>query len=317
MLETLDKLLKLSLAIFMVGNLLDMGLRLRIKDSLAALRNVRFVSLSIIWGFFLCPALAYLLSRIIPLDPFYGMGMVLLGMTPCAPFLPPMVEKARGDRGYAAAFMLIASVVTVGYMPLAVPILVKGLSASAWTIAKPLLLFLLIPLGLGLLIQRSMPKVARKIHPGVKLGTTIDTVLMLVLCVIIYGKAFAGALGTRAIGTQILFFTISTIGSYVFSFGLLPGQKSVISLGMATRNLGAAFAPLFAIPHVDRRAIVMVALGVPMQTIFSLLTAVWLGRHETGKPETLHERLEPQHKRYTSGLLAGYRQNGSNKGRHA
>ncbi len=282
--ETLGKLLQISLVIFMLGNLLDMGLRLRMTDALAALRNARFVSLSIIWGFLLCPALAYLLIRIIPLDPFYGMGMVLLGMAPCAPFLPPMVEKARGDMGYAAAFMLIASLLTVVYMPFAVPILVKGLSASAWTIAKPLVLFLLIPLGIGLLIQRSIPSAAERIHPGVKLATTIDTVLMLVLCVILYGKAFAGTLGTYAIGTQILFFTISTIGSYVLSFGLLPGQKSVISLGMATRNLGAAFAPLFAIAQVDRRAIVMVALGVPMQTVFALLMATWLGRHEA-KPK--------------------------------
>lgn len=288
--QTLDNLLKVSLVIFMVGNLLDMGLQIKIKDALAGFRNVRFVSLSILWGFFLCPGLAYLLTRIIPLDPFYGMGMVLLGMAPCAPFLPPMVEKARGDMGYAAAFMVIASVVTVAYMPFAVPVLVKGLSASAWTIAKPLLLFLLIPLGIGLLIQRSMPRAAKRIHPGVKLTTTIDTILMLVLCVIIYGKAFAGTIGTYAIGTQILFFTISTVGSYVLSFGLLPNQKSVISLGMATRNLGAAFAPLFAIPHIDRRAIVMVALGVPMQTIVSLLTAIWLGRHEAGKPGTLHEK---------------------------
>ncbi len=290
MLVALDKLLKLSLVIFMIGNLLDMGLQLKLTEALAGLRNVRFVSFSIIWGFCLCPALAYLLTRIIPLDPFYGMGMVLLGMAPCAPFLPPMVERARGNMGYAAAFMLIASVVTVAYMPFAVPILVKGLSASAWTIAKPLLLFLLIPLAIGILIQRSMPGASNRMHPVVKLVTTVDTVLMLILCVVIYGKAFAGTLGTYAIGTQILFFTISTIGSYVLSFGLLPGQKSVISLGMATRNLGAAFAPLFAMPDVERRAIVMVALGVPMQTIFSLLMAIWLGRHEASKPETLHEK---------------------------
>ncbi len=289
--ETLDKLLKLSLVIFMVGNLLDMGLRLKMNEALAGLRNVRFVSLSIIWGFFLCPALAYLLVRIIPLNPFYGMGMVLLGMAPCAPFLPPMVEKARGNMGYAAAFMLIASIVTVAYMPLAVPILVKGLSASAWTIAKPLVQFLLIPLAIGMLIQRFMPRTANWIQPGVKHVTTVDTILMLVLCVIIYGKEFASTLGTYAIATQIMFFAISTIGSYVLSFGLLPGQRSVISLGMATRNLGAAFAPLFAMPDVDRQAIVMVALGVPMQTIFSLLMAIWLGsRHEAGRPEALHEK---------------------------
>ncbi len=290
MTEILDELLKLSLVIFMVGNLLDMGLRLKTKEALAGLRNIRFVSLSILWGFFLCPALAYLLVRIIPLGPFYGVGMVLLGMAPCAPFLPPMVEKARGNMGYAAAFMLIASVVTVAYMPFAVPILVKGLSASAWTIAKPLLLLLLIPLAVGLLLQRSMPRAANRIQPGVKLVTTIDTIVMLVLCVIIYGKDFAGTLGTYAIGTQILFFAISTIGPYVLSFGLLLEQRSVISLGMATRNLGAAFAPLFAMPGVDRRAIVMVALGVPMQTVFALLMAIWLRRRQRETRQTVQER---------------------------
>lgn len=289
MLEILDKLLKITLVIFMVGNLLDMGLRLKVRQAVAGITNMRFVSFSILWGFVLCPALAYVLTRIIPLDPFYGMGMVLLGMTPCAPFLPPMVEKAKGDTGYTAAFMLVACVITVAYMPFAVPILVKGLTASAWTIAKPLLLFLLVPLVIGLLIQRYDLKMAEKIRPGVRLFTVIDTVLMLVLCLIIYGKSFAGTLGTHAIGTQVLFFMIATIGSYMLSFGLPSGQKTVISLGMATRNLGAAFAPLFAIPHVDRRAIVMVALGVPMQTLFSVLTALWLGRHAAHNPDIVHE----------------------------
>lgn len=289
--EIFEKLLTISLVIFMVGNLLDMGLRLQVKDALAGLRNVRFVSISIIWGFVLCPALACFLVWIIPLGPFYAMGMVLLGMAPCAPFLPPMVERARGDLGYAAAFMLIASVVTVLYMPIAVPLLLKGLSASAWTIAKPLLLFLLIPLGIGMMIQRLRPSVAKSIQPTVKRATAVDTILMLVLCIGIYGKDFAGTFGTYAIGTQILFFTIASCASYLLSFGLAPAQKSVISLGMATRNLGAAFAPLFAVPNIDRRAFVMVALGVPMQTAAAVLTAMWLRRHQADKPKCVDEKV--------------------------
>jgi BASS family bile acid:Na+ symporter len=149
MAEVLPDLLKLTLVVFMVGNLLDMGLRLKLDEALAGLRNVRFVAFSLLWGFVLCPALAVLLAKSLPLAHPYAIGLVLLGMTPCAPFLPPMVERARGDMGYAAAFMLLASVVTVGYMPFAVPLLVKGLSADTWTIAKPLILFLLVPLAVG------------------------------------------------------------------------------------------------------------------------------------------------------------------------
>ena len=59
---------------------------------------------------------------------------------------------------------------------------------------------------------------------------------------------------------------------------LLIVALSVLVLGMCTRNLGAAFAPLFALPAVDERAIVMVALGVPLTVLCSFATAAGLGR---------------------------------------
>ncbi len=287
----LNLLLQITLVIFMVGNLLDMGLRLKLREALDSLRNVRFAVLSLLWGFVLCPALGWLLTKIIPLEQPYAIGMILLGMAPCAPFLPAMVDKARGNLAYAAAFMLLASVVTVVYMPLAVPVIVKGFTADAWTIAKPLVIFLMVPLAIGMAIQRASAPAAARLQPIVKRATGLDTLLMLVLCVIVYGKGFAGAAGSYAFGTQILFFSVATAATYGLSFGLPQGQKSVLALGMSTRNLGAAFAPLFAVPDIDQRAIVMVAIGVPMQTIASLLAARWFARrgvasHQPAPAET-------------------------------
>jgi bile acid:Na+ symporter, BASS family len=276
--KTLDFALKISLVLFMVGNLLDMGLRLKLQEAIGALRNVRFVTLSLLWGFVLLPGLAYLLTVVVPLEPPYAIGLLLLSLAPCAPFLPPMVDKARGDMGHAAAFMLLTSLVTVAYMPLAVPVLVKGFSASAWTIARPLLFFLLVPLAIGIAIQFRSASMASNLQPIVKKVTGIDTLLMLLLCVVIYGKAFLGLIGSYAIGVQILFFSVAAIGPYLLSFGVPQGQKIVLSLGMCTRNIGAALAPLFAVPGVDQRAIVMVAFGVLMQAAFSFGAASYFGR---------------------------------------
>ena len=278
MAEVLSVLLKLTLVVFMVGNLLDMGLRLKLDEALAGLRNVRFVAFSLLWGFVLCPALAIVLAKVLPIAHPYAIGLILLGMAPCAPFLPPMVERARGDMGYTAAFMLLASVVIVVYMPFTVPVMVKGLSANAWTIAKPLLFFVLAPLAVGFAIQHRSAPVASKLHPPVKKVTGIDTILMLLLCLILYGKEFIGMAGSYAIGAQILFFSAATASPYFLSFGLPQDQRSVIALGMVTRNLGAALAPLFAIHNIDQRAIAMVALGVLMQATFSFLAATWFGR---------------------------------------
>ncbi len=278
MANVLEVALKLTLVVFMVGNLLDMGLKLQLSEAMQDLRDVRFVSLSVLWGFVLLPGLAFAITMIIPMERAYAMGLILLGMCPCAPFLPPMVERAKGDMSYTAAFMLLASVVTVVYMPLMVPVLVKGLSASAWTIAKPLLLFLMVPFVFGVAIQRRSAVLASKIEPLVKKATGIDTILLLLLCAVIYGKKFIGLGGSHAIGAQLIFFVVATFGPYLFARGLHHEQKVVLSLGMATRNLGAAFAPLFSLRDVDQRAIVTVAFGLLMQTTFSFGAATFYSR---------------------------------------
>jgi BASS family bile acid:Na+ symporter len=281
--DTLTALLKITVVIFMAGNLLDLGLRLDLKAALRGMRDVRFVVLSLLWSFVLCPAIAWGLTRVIPLSAPYAMGLILLGLTPCAPLLPMVAEKARGDLNYAATFMLLAAAGTVLMMPFAVPLMVEGLTVSAWAIAKPLLVLVVIPLVIGVGIQVLWPSFASRIQPFVKKGTGIDTLLMLALVVIIYGKGFIGSVGSYAIGTQALFYLVITGGSYALGFGMPPSQKSVMSLGLCTRNCGSALAPLFVAADVDQNAIVMVSLGIPMMFISAVIAArVFAGR--AGQP---------------------------------
>jgi bile acid:Na+ symporter, BASS family len=273
MAETLSILLKIAVMIFMAGNLLELGLRVNLKEALRGLRDVRFVIISVLWAFVLCPVLAYGLTLIFPLTQPFVMGLILLSLAPCAPLLPMVADKARADLNYAATFMLLASAVTVVYMPIMVPLLVKGLSVSAWTVAKPMLALVLIPLLIGLAIQFRRPSVATRIQPAIKKLTGVDTLLMVALVVIIYGKGFIGSIGTWAIGTQVVFFTAITVASYVLGFGMPRNQKSVIALGISTRNVGAAMAPLLVAEGVDKNTVVMVTLGIPMMFAASLIAA--------------------------------------------
>jgi BASS family bile acid:Na+ symporter len=226
-----------------------------------------------LWAFVLCPALAYLLGVVLPLTEPYAMGLMLLGLAPCAPLLPMMADKARGDVNYAASFMLLASAGTVIYMPLAVPLLVKGLTVSAWAVAKPMLLLVMIPLLVGIAIQMRRASTAAFLQPYVKNVTSVDTLLMLLLVVVIYAKGFVGAIGTWAILAQVLFFTLTIVGSYALAFGVPPRRKSVLTLGLSTRNCGAALAPLLVASDVEQNAIVMVSLGIPMMFIAALIAA--------------------------------------------
>lgn len=59
--------LKISIIIYMAGILLDMGLRLNIRDAFAGIKNFRFVAHSLLWGFLIVPGIAWLTTIIFPL----------------------------------------------------------------------------------------------------------------------------------------------------------------------------------------------------------------------------------------------------------
>jgi len=272
--EILDVVLKISILVFMVGNMVGMGTQLVIAETLVGLRNARFIVMTVVWGWVLCPSFAYLLVKIIPMKQPYAVGLILLGMTPCAPFMPMMVRKARGDLGYTGAMMLLAAIGTVAFMPFAVPRMVSGLTADAWVVGRPLLFFVLMPLLLGMAVRRYAESMASRLYPVVKKTTDIATMVMLAAMAIVYGKEFIGAIGSYAIGTLVLFVGVVTLATDRLGFGLKQGQRSVLTIGMSTRNLGAAIAPLMAI-KADSRSVVIVAIRIPVTLIFSFLTARW------------------------------------------
>ncbi len=271
-------LFKISLAIFMAGSLLEMGLRLSLPDALRGLRNARFVAYTIVWGFVICPALAFAITRILPLEPTYAIGLILLGMAPCAPFVPMLVDKAKGDLGFTAAFMLLASMGTVVCMPFTVPLLAKGLTTSAWAIAKPLLMVVLLPMAVGVLIRRGSDAIASKLLPVAKKIAGLAGLLWAVFCLIIYGKGLLSMAGSFAVLSQLVFFGLVCIGTYWFGIGLGYQQKVVLSVGVTTRNLGACLAPLLTARDIDERATLMIVLALPIMVIVSLGATKWLYR---------------------------------------
>ena len=279
----LPKALSVTLAVFLIGSLLEVGLKLDVGAALRALRNVRFMALSVVWGYAVCPALAWTLTKVMPLPQAYADGMLFLSMAPCAPFFPMAAQKAKGDLAYMAAFTLLTSVCTVIYMPLVTPWLVSGLAADAWLIARPLIFLILAPMILGSALRLANRTLAEKIHPVCRKATLVAIVFMLGLVLWIYRADLAAMVGTWAIATQLLFYSSVTAASYLSASGLPHSQKSVLALGVSTRNIGAAIAPLLAIAGTDPRTIAMAVMAVPLTVLCAFGAAPLLARRN--RPE--------------------------------
>ena len=277
--EICTLVMKISLVFFMAGNLMDMGLKLNLPDAIRGMRNVKFVIYTLLWGFVLGPAIAYGVAHIMPIDKALGTGLILMGLAPCAPFVPLFVAKAKGDLGFTAAYMFLVAVGTIIIMPLAVPFMVEGLSVSAWAIAKPLIIMILIPLLIGMAIRGKSVTIADKMQPVVKKITMVFTLLVFVLLIVIYYKGIISVMGSLAIASQLIFFFILTAFSYWFGFGLKHEEKIVLSIGNSTRNLGAAVAPLFAATAIAPEAIIMVVLSLPVMVLFPPLAIKMFGKN--------------------------------------
>ena len=174
--------------------------------------------------------------------------------------------------------MLLTTIGTVLFLPLMAPLLIKGLTVDTWSLAKPLLIMVLLPMLIGGAIRVFAPNVAEKLFPVVKKIGGISLLVALALTLYLYGREMLGAVGSFAPGAQVLFFVLITVLSYKIGFGLQQPQRSAMALGMCTRNIAAVFAAYFGITDPPPEMFVMVVLVVPLAALVAMVAARLLAR---------------------------------------
>jgi len=264
--------------LFTVSNLFVMGIQAKMPEVIVVLRNKKALALIFVWGWVLGPALGYLITWVLPLAEPYVIVVLLCSLAPCAPFLPPMVEKARGDVSFAGAFVPLVAVGTVVLMPLIAPLLIKGVTISTVALAKPLFLTLLVPLVIGAAIRHYAGTAASKIFPAAKGFALLTTLGMIVSCVALYGPEMLDTAGSFALLSMTIFMVGMGLITYRFGFGLKQNQRSVMALGMLSRNFAAVLAAVLTVPNLDPLVITMIVMWVLWSIVLSAVAARIFGK---------------------------------------
>jgi BASS family bile acid:Na+ symporter len=90
----------LGTLIFVLISMLGTGFSLTVQQILAPLRNRKLVIISLAANFILVPLLTLGILLIFPLSEGLSIGLLLLGTSAGAPFLPKLAQVARGDTGF-------------------------------------------------------------------------------------------------------------------------------------------------------------------------------------------------------------------------
>jgi len=265
--------------VFTVSNLFLMGLLVKRLEVIAVLKKPKILLLVFLWGWVLGPAIGLLIAWALPLAEPFVIGLLLYSLAPCAPFLPVMVGKARGDMSFAGALVPLVAVGTVIFMPLMGPLLIKGLTISTWALAKTLLLTILLPLAIGAAIRECAATVATRILPAVNVFAKITTVATPIWAAALYWQEMLGTVGSTALLSMTIFMVLMGLITYRrFPFSLKQDQRSVMSLGMLTRNGSVVLISVLAIPDVDPRLITYVIMFVLWSFVVAVIATRIFGR---------------------------------------
>jgi BASS family bile acid:Na+ symporter len=270
--ELLQKVISIATLVFVLSSMLATGLGLTVSEIITPLRNARLLVLSLLANFVVMPLAALALAALLRLDQPLGVGLLLLGTAAGAPFLPKLAQIAEGNLAFAVGLMVLLMVVTVGYLPLVLPVLLPGVAVNPAKIARSLFLLMLLPLAGALAVKARFAVAAARTKPVLDRVSNLSLILLVVLITAANINNVLAVFGTRGILAGLLFIAVG------FGMGWLlggPGMdtRRVLALGTAQRNIAAALV-VGSQSFRDPKVVVMVVVVA----IVSLLVLMPLSR---------------------------------------
>jgi BASS family bile acid:Na+ symporter len=220
--------------------MLSMGLGLRVSQVTEPLLNQRLVAVALFANFVVVPAAAVLLAEALSLGEDIRIALILISVAAGAPLVPKLVQIAGGNVATAVGLVALMVVVTIGYMPIVLPLLLPDVDVDVVGIAVTLSLQLLLPLIVGLAVKDLFDSLATGIQPKVALA---GNGLLVALLVLTFGLNLGDVLdlfGSGGIISILLLIAIAAAAGYALGGERAQGRRG-LALSTAQRNIAAAF----------------------------------------------------------------------------
>jgi BASS family bile acid:Na+ symporter len=262
--------------LFVLVNMFGLGLSLTVSQILTPLKSVSVVTRALIANFVIVPLAAFGLAHLLELEHSRAIMLILISCSAGDPFTTKLTQSARGDKAFSLAIMTLLSVGTIIFMPLALPVLLPGVSVSPVEIIKPLVILILIPLIIGLICRKIFLSFASRWAPRMDLLGSIIIISAVILFAIVHFSDIVNSFGSHAVGACILLVLIASAAGY-FLGG--PGQQRKGDLLVNTGYRGVSAAMAVGIKNFPgNQNIFTVAIIMVLASVLILvpLASTWL-----------------------------------------
>ena len=239
---TLVNSIIIPICLFLI--MMGMGLTLIANDFKRVLKYPKAVGIGLTNQLLLLPIIGFALANIMPLEPEYAVGVMLLVLCPGGTTSNLFTYLAKGDVALSVTMTAIASVITVFSIPVVLSFSLVHFMGAGSEFQLPvlktmitLIVLTIVPISIGMLIKHFAPKVADKSQLYVSRFGVIFLTLLVVFLVYVQRDIIVDAF--IATGPVSLLLNLSTMALGYYSskwFGLNLAQRTSITLEVGLQN---------------------------------------------------------------------------------
>lgn len=278
--QVIQIIANIGIITFVVAGMAALGLELTLKKIIEPLSDLFLLIKVVVANFLLVPALAYLIIVIVPLGEGFRIGLILLATAAGAPFLPKLVQVAKGKVAMSVGVMVLLMVLTVIYVPLVLPLLLPGVAVNPLEIASSLVVLMLLPMTAGLLINYRYKELAVLLQNTLSRISNFGLMFGFVALIALNWRYLLATIGSGAIISALLLIMGAFIIGWL-SAGKDASTKPLLALGTAQRNIAAALV-VAGSNFSDPNVLLMCMIGALLMLIVLMITAGELGKRSYG-----------------------------------
>ena len=183
--------------------------------------NLQLSVFTLVGNFIVIPALVVGFLLAFDFNAQVDLAFCLLALVAGAPFVAWMTGLGGGNVLYGAASSFMLMIVTIVVMPLLLPSLLSWVDSPAqpswWDLFGPILLFLLVPLVVGLLVRWRHPQFAMNAATWLGPFSIVCLMIHIALMFATYWDDFTDEFGTGEMAFTLGFATVPLLIGYILS----------------------------------------------------------------------------------------------------
>ncbi|MEZ9540243.1 bile acid:sodium symporter family protein [Shewanella sp. 10N.286.51.B8] len=232
----------IPICIFLI--MMGMGLSLIPKDFKRVVKYPKAVSIGLINQLILLPLIGFVLASVMPLEPEYAVGVMLLVLCPGGTTSNMFTHLAKGDVALSVSMTAIASIITVFTIPVILNLSLEHFMGKGTEFSLPIITTMIslmkltiLPISIGMLIKRFAPKLADSTQVHVSKFGILFLTLLIIFLTYIQKDIVVSAL--IAAGPVSILLNISTMAVGYYSskwLGLNLAQRTSITIEVGLQN---------------------------------------------------------------------------------